>query len=554
MNLTKHIIHHEILGVSSGSGGAGSIIVQDEGVTVGTFPVLNFTGSDVRAVGAGSRADIQIPPTNYSPFFNQSGCVVPNIATSSRNVASPTTEGSPYNIGSWASGSLQSCSNAGSIVYQTPSLFSIKNNTSTTIKVDIIDADGATVLATHTETLVGNLDITTDNIRIEITGFTTDSDKYKANFRTTINLAAILPQGGRYSVRITHTNTGDGGPYVKLQSDIFYDPNPINPTITNPTISETTPNIVYISGINFYGIGSTFTTTITDIDNINDRSYVSPFINILGTEFGLPQLNLSGANLSGWSSIYNVVDASYLNTAWGITQSNYYAKGNLKVQARWIDWSTNALQNSSLYSAIISTYTSNETRIYEDFRNESRRLRDTYAVGWDSAQSLETYSGGTGLQAINSLLIYPQEDFTIYNPNPASQKDYTGLTGDRFWNGFFYHTNVSHSNGIFRFSGHNLSNTKLVNKDIDIQISLDKISWYTLSQDYLGGSLSHGSGCRVEPDVYSFELNNQLKFTLGTGKFTDVSSDWGIWYKIIYKDNINGRANYINSFEILDWV
>lgn len=113
MNLTKYIIHHEILGVSSGSGGAGSIIVQDEGVTVGTFPVLNFTGSDVRAVGAGSRADIQIPPTNYAPFFNQSGCVVPNIATSSRNVASPTTDGSPYNIGSWASGSLQSCSNVG---------------------------------------------------------------------------------------------------------------------------------------------------------------------------------------------------------------------------------------------------------------------------------------------------------------------------------------------------------------------------------------------------------------------------------------------------------
>ncbi len=94
----------------------------------------------------------------------------------------------------------------------------------------------------------------------------------------------------------------------------------------------------------------------------------------------------------------------------------------------------------------------------------------------------------------------------------------------------------------------------LLAKDVDIQMSLDKINWYTLTQDYLGGALSNGAGCRVETDVYNLTLNGQLKFTLGTGKFTNATSDWGIWYTITYKDNINGRSSYIDSFEIIDWV
>lgn len=539
---------------NGGGSGAGLIKVKDESTLIGEFDTITFVGNQVTAIAGTGEAVIQIPPSSYASYFNQAGALVADITTTSRIVASPISEGTPYKIGSWTGGTPHPCSNSGSLVYQTSGLFSIFNNTSTTIKVDVLDADGVTVIATHTETLTGNIDITTDNIRIEITGFTTDTDKYKASFRSTINLAAILPQGGRYSVRITHTNTGDGGPYVKLQSDIFYDSNPINPTITNPTLSENTPNIVNLSGINFYGLGSTFNAGIADVDNINNRSYPSTFLNIIGSDFGLPQLNLTGANLTGWTSAYDNTNASYTNAGWTITQTNFFNKGSLKSQARWIDWVNGTLQDSITISALVSTYVNNATRIYEDFRNESRRLKSDYTTSWDSTQSLVSYEGGNGLQVIQSKLIYPQEDFTIYSPSIGTQKDYTSLTGDRIWNSHFYHTSVNHSNGIFKLTGYNITEAMLLAKDVDIQISLDKISWYTLTQDYLGGALSNGAGCRVETDVYNLTLNGQLKFTLGTGKFTDATSDWGIWYKIIYKDNVNGKTSYIDSFEIIDWV
>ncbi len=399
MNLTKHIIHHEILGVG-GSGSGPGVIVKDEGATVGTFSSINFVGNQVAAIAGTGEAIIQIPPSSYAPYFNQAGALVADITTTSRIVSTPTAEGTPYKIGSWTGGTSHPCSNVGSLVYQSSGLFSIKDNTSTTIKVDVLDADGVTVIATHTETLTGNIDITTDNIRIEITGFTTDTDKYKASFRSTINLAAILPQGGRYSVRITHTNTGDGGPYVKLQSDIFYDSNPVNPTITNPTLSENTPVIVNLSGINFYGSGSTFNAGVADIDNINNRSYPSTFLNIIGSDFGLPQLNLTGANLTGWTSAYDNTNASYTNAGWAITQTNIFNKGSLKSQARWVDWVNGSLQDSITISALVSTYINNSTRIYEDFRNESRRLKSDYTTSWDSTQSLSSYEGGNGLQVI----------------------------------------------------------------------------------------------------------------------------------------------------------
>jgi hypothetical protein len=94
----------------------------------------------------------------------------------------------------------------------------------------------------------------------------------------------------------------------------------------------------------------------------------------------------------------------------------------------------------------------------------------------------------------------------------------------------------------------------IIDKDIDIQISLDKINWYTLTEEYVGGSLINGAGCRIEPDTYKLDINNQLRFTLGTGKFTNLASAWGIYFKIIYKDNVNGKSLFIDSFEIIDWV
>lgn len=531
---------------SSGS----NITLKKDGVVVGETRVLNFMGVDVNVIEGTGEVIIQIPPSAYSPYFNDSGALISDITVVNRLVSNPTTEGSPFKLGSWIAGSTRPCFNSSSLVYQCND-FSINNDTNTTIKVEIFDADGSTVIASNTQTITGNIDDTTENIRIEIYDFATESDKFKAKFRTTIGINSILSEGGRFSVNITHDNATEGVK-TKSQNNIFYDSNPINPTINNPTISENTPSIIYLSGISFYGVGSIWNVGVANISNINNRSYPANFINILSTEFGIATMNIQGANLNDWDTFYNNTGASYYNDTIETTTTNYYNKGDLKIQARWIDWVTNSYQDSLTLSALVSTYTNNATRIYEDFRNETRRLKLDYTSGWDSEQSLETYETGNGLQVIGSRLIYPQENFTSYNPNTVNQKDYSSLAGNRIWISNFYQDSVNNSNGIFRFSDHNITEQKLTDQDILIEISLDKTNWYNCNLDYLGGALSHGSGCRVETDTY-YMTNNQLKFTLGTF-FTDASSDWGIWYRITYKDNVTGKANYLGILEITDWV
>lgn len=532
-----------------GGSGGGDVTVKNGDEVIGTFPILRFEGQDVNAVAGMGEAIIQIPPSAYVPNFNTAGAFVGDFATSTRFVAAPTVEGTPYKIGDWSAGSSRPCTNATQIVHTNANLFSISDNTTTTMRVEVFDADGITSLRMHQIVLTGNTDVTLNDIRIQITGFAADNDKYKAKVTSTVNINNILPEGGRFSVRLTHNNGGIN--YIKNQSHIFYDPNPINPTITNPTFSENVATIVKISGVNFYGAGSTFNTSIGSINNINNRSYPQPFINISGAELGLPQLNLSGNNLTGWTNVYSNTGASYNNSGWAITASNFYNLGSVKVQGRWLDWITNAYQDSLTVSVAISTYVNNATRIFEDFRNETRRLKDDFTTVWNSAESLTVADTGDGLQALNSQLVYPQIDFTTYNPDMGTQPNYAGLSGDKVWKSRFFFTGVNKSNGIFRFSSHNITEGDITSKDVDILISIDKVNWFTLSEDYPGGSLSDGQGCRINPGDYNMG-NNQLRFTLGTGKFTDASSEWGIYFKIIYKEAAS--AKFIDSFEITDWV
>jgi hypothetical protein len=551
MSLLNHIIDHEILGVSSGHSGVGAVVIKDEGTIVGTFSTLNFTGNQIVALTGNNEAVIQCPPSTYAPYFSQAGAVIADVSTSSRLVAAPSSEGFPYKIGNWSPGSLKSCSNSGSITYTTSGVFSILDNTSSTT-VQVLGADGIIVLAENSQVLTGNIDETLQNIRIRITDYSPDSDKFKARFSTTIDIGSILPAGGRYSIKMVQTNGADGT-YTKTQSDIFYDANSVSPSMSDPVFSLNTANVVYLSGVRFFAIGTMFNVSLNDINNINNSSYPTTLINLVGSELGCATLNLNGANLSGWSIAYNNTHAYYNSNNYAIATTNFFNKGDLKVQARWNDWVSGAYQVSETIKALISTYINNGTRIYEDFRNESQRYLSNYDSLWNSTIRLQDIDAGSGLQVIDSKLIYPQENYTMYNPDTVNQPNYVGLSGIRDFKGRFYKEGVSYSNGVFKFGNHNITELKLSAKDIDILISLDKVNWYSATSDYLGGELLNSSGCRVESDVYNMS-NNQIKFTLGTGKFTNLSSEWGIYYKIMYKDTASGKGTTIDSIEIMDWV
>lgn len=539
------------LNKGGGGSGEGELIIKYKGAEIGSFSEINFTGNDVNVLDGGTEAIIQIPPSPYAPYFNGAGAVVSDITTIGRYVASPISEGNPYSIGSWAGGSSHPTTKNSSISYSC-GYFSISNNSSTILKVDVLGADGTSIIASNSVAITGNINNTNDNITIKITDFTTDVDKYKAKMNTTIDLSGVMNDGGKFSVKIAHVNGAEGS-YIKTQSNMFYDSDKISPSMNNLTFTENTPVLVKLSGISFYGLNSSFNVGITSIDNINNSSYPLPFIRLEGSSFGLPVLNLNGSNLSGWDTKYNNTGASYYKIDWKITSPNFFNKGELYIGGRWIDWVEGAEQESLKLKCMVSTYTDNTSRVFEDFRNENRRLKGDWTDGWDSSQSLLIYDGGNGLQVIGSKLVYPKEDFTTYSPSLGSQLDYSSAGGDRVWRSFFFLTGVNKSNGIFRLGGHNITESDISTENVKIEVSVDKVKWFNVCKDYEGGSLDSGGGCRINSDSYNLNTNNQIRFTLGTGVFTEAGSNWGVWYRITFKDNATGWGKEIDTFEIVDW-
>lgn len=543
-------------------GGGGDITILNEDVVIADkVKRINFIGSDVSAVVDALdpfQVNVSVPISLQSSFYNTNtginSATVPNIATANRNIANPK---GVYDIGDWVVPTSRPCTNNASITYTNANFFSILNNTGTTFTAEVLGADGTTVLATHSITITGNSDTTVNNIRINLTGFSVEETKYKAKVSVTVNLNAIIPQGGRFSIKLTHNNGADGI-FTKTQNNIFYDSDVNPPVISNPTFSINTPIFKYISGVKYYTKGTTVNVGIGNLNYLNDRSYPNIQSQIIGTNIGTPQINLAGADLSGWNNDYDNINSSYSKTDWTITTDNLYKKENVFVQARWIDWSNNALQDSISQPLLIDTYLQNRTRIVEDFNNESFRLKKDYTI-WDSTQKINTYTNNTdALQLENSALIYPQNSFTSFNPDTASQPDYTGLTGNRQFISYFFFTGTSKSNGIFSLGSHNITETDITNNDFKLEISLNGTDWFNCNESYFGGTLLNGDGCRIDNLNYNLS-NNRIRFTLSTfftsnSTGSSIGGYWGLFFRITYADTIRGKELSIGSISILDWI
>jgi hypothetical protein len=414
---------------STESGGGGSLAIQSDGVTVETTAsILNFIGVGISVESSivGSKVNIYVPPLVYAPYFNVGAATISDISTYSRYVAAPTAEGTPFKIGDWIAGTLHPCTNTGSWIYSTGAACSFKTDT-TTLEITVLDADGATPIASHlTAAITGNTDVTDDNIRIQVTGWQTDGARFKGLVTVTINIAAILTSSGRCSISLTHHNNGTD--YTKLQSNVLYDSNPNAAAITGGTvsISESSAVTKYISGIEFYSIGSEFSVSVSDIDFANCNSYPSIVLNVEAPLYALPTLNVSTTGLTGWTNIWNNTNSSYSNLVWEITTPNVFTMSISSVaRARIIDWSASGYQTSAVNNILIDTYSTVSTRLFEGFRDESWRCAITAdfdapdSRGWDSSLPL----GSGDACYINSGCERNTTDFTIYNPNPTLQQD-----------------------------------------------------------------------------------------------------------------------------------
>ena len=120
-------------GVSgSGGGGGGSVAILDEGVQIlASATAINFVGANITAIANGSQAIVYSPPPTFVSHFNTTdgigSCSVGNFSVTSRKVSAPTSEGTPFKIGSWTAASFQNTTNSSTL-----------NFTTTTIKSQVL--------------------------------------------------------------------------------------------------------------------------------------------------------------------------------------------------------------------------------------------------------------------------------------------------------------------------------------------------------------------------------------------------------------------------------
>lgn len=506
------------------------VTVYDEGIEVGLANKINFIGATVNSFinEDDSSIDVYIPSATVSSHFNtndgSTNAIVQNTSTELRYISKPLFDGAPFRIGDWSPGSLKKCVKE-NISYNIQDFIYLDKVSS--FKIYIIQNN---VNLDYLEFLTTNGTFISSNITAVISNKTKELSHYKCNVNFSFNLSTLLK--GRFQIKIEYV--GSTGTYTFIEDELFFDNNPIPASIFT-TVSMNNINNKFLSGIKYIGNGS---TALINCLLKNAKSYTFPLniVDIDGSLCGLNNTSINFTELNLQNFNYDT-DISF-NKQYTFLNNKFF-NSNLILKSRVNDW-TKGQYIETNFSELIDTFLDNSTRVYEDFVSETNRLKSDFQA-FDSVAHLNS----NDLQVYNSRLVYPQIDYSSFYNN----YNYSNLSGNREYIRKFWHSNVSHSNGLFNI----ISNIREedLNSKIKIEISLDGINWYNCGIEYSGGVLTNNSGCRINSDTNSLNINNKIEFTLGLNKFTNSASNWGIYVKITYLDNIKDK--YIDVLQITNW-
>jgi len=466
------------------SGSGGGVDVLDEGALITQACAINFTGVDVLASQDPTnpcQVNVYIPspsyPSHYTTLDGNTNGTIPNVPVSSRYVAVPSaprgTNPGEYNENGWAVKlNAHDCIRNNTINYNNSENI-LLDDESTTLKVEVLDADGSTVLATNTiGPINGNTSSTIDNITIVVTNYGPVSDKFQAKFQVQVDLSSIIPNSGRVTIKITHTSGGTD--YIKGQ-ELFYDSEPSTASINGSvSIQENAGSriIKYLSGIKYYDLNSPFIVDITDIDNLNGNTYPFNQMLLTGTNMGLPNINIhdnsGGHDLTNWTNDWDDIDDSYHKEDWDITSTNFCFVGDGIANANTIDWTSGPVVPSAAYPVLINTWAPQSDELSEYFLDEDFRLMSDFSTAWDSTESLVTYDGGDNsvqtmcgrIKVPGSLSSTNSNNPDFSSRNPLTNPDYTGLTGNNYYRKFTDTTNSVRSSCTIHIEGFTLQDLK----------------------------------------------------------------------------------------------
>ena len=516
--------------------GSGEIEIQDEGVSLGSFTVVNFVGADVEARNVGGVATIYIPslpPPSYASHWNTSDgdngnqSVSDGVSRTTTRIATPNGgEGSPFKTGGWA-GTNQDTTLGTTATFTTPSVTTGFGGDSTA-DITVYDADQVSVLDSFSTP-----NLTGDAVHTSVSGFITATvssfgpddagypDRKSANLSVQVNVGNILTgaglSGGRYHVEITFNtdSASDGsGSYAYVQSDVFIDSNPTTPSISGSAVlSETAGQVVtrYLSGVHYYDSGSQFTISVTGIDQLmRNTARISNNLSVTPSVSGLPVLNQSpfgtgAANFSGWSNVNTTDGVSYNKTDWSIEEGNIRIFGegfNADGQARDA-WSSGAAITSNTIEVVADTFGVSSTDTAEYFNDEDRRQDSTYNGGssvgnWDSTVSLvagEAMVCDGVLQVPNQAPILNWGDY-----RPFGGPDYTALGGEvSYYRTFVDSSGLNRSSMTLNFAGTFLGDATSDLAAEDLRVYIRRVASATG-----GGAGPTSNPLRVHGGLYNF--------------------------------------------------
>lgn len=555
----------------------GNITIEDEGTEISSgTTIINFIGTDVRAQLSSSgnnKVNVYIPSPSYVSNFNNNNGIgdarISDISTASRYISAPTTEGNPFKIGNWSAGTIHNTirNNINLLTYNTSNEFSLLDET-TTFTAEILDADNVSVLATNTITLDSNKTSTLNSIEITTTNYSNDADRFKTNIQVRISINTILPNGGRFSVKLTHNNGGDGT-YIYSQNDIFKDKETLTTNLSG--ILDITPALTQtktISGVQYFTENTEWDVSVSGINYLNSYTYPTTYqVSIEDNNFYISEtLNIHGNSGSyynfdtgTWSNSHDSTNASFNKNDWTTDQINYTnwfhsGGGILNTNARITiyDWVQEVQSFSTNYNYLIDTLVDDSDRNSERFRSEDDvsypRLKNDLITPWDNT---ETLLNNDGLQILGDRLVYPQYNFENFLPNNLGDNiNYSTLNTDRTYiRKFDTNSGLFVGNGKIVLSDYNITESDIDNDYVVIELSIDDGSTWLTFKGQFG---LYPNSCRVYIDSYGLTgnpdiVNDSLAFTFGNppNNFADH-----IHLKITF--TYTAKDKYIGGIDILN--
>ena len=522
---------------------------------------------------------------------NTNGVLVNPTFTLGR-VSTPTSSGSPYYTNSWDNDTNRFLTNIASFNWELTGGQSITDLQGGTLVINFYNGNNI-LIATETLNPDGstNNQSSSPNSYIQISNLVTKGSKVEGFIRFVVPINLLLASGSGY-LRVEVSHTINSNTYINTPVEFFKDSEG-SPTITSQTLSLSSSPLKYLSGIKFATIsGGTYPILNFSMvsNNIWRNTYRADPLSVQSASFGIPNyvVNYNSSSVTK-NSITPPISPFKWNEDFTYNELKNVTTPDLIIpnasgvspQIRYNIRDPFNIVVGSLFSPtppiLFNTYGNASTDILELFVDENYRLKETSSGtgylsslsgtgrgsdAWDSTESLISHNA---LQVVNGALIYPQNDWSIYDPgiNP----DYTPLAagvGDLVYIRRFRDLNgLGRTNGVLYIPG--LTESDRLNENILIEIRVvgshevgnpvqgygnEGTGWLSLNKPYniVTFAGDDGDGCFVNTGGYS---EPYFEFTLGNFS-TAYAYNEAIEMRVTFKDPA-ALTKRITRIEIINW-